>query len=81
KKIQMEMHPGARAETGKRSITYSFHRSLQDFAKAFTHAGLPLVRLEEWVSHRKSQTGPKAQAEDTARKEFPLFMCIECKKL
>lgn len=81
KKIQMEMHPGQKALTGKGSTTYSFHRSLQDFMKAFAGAGLGIVRLEEWISHRKSQKGPKAKAEDTARTEFPLFMCIECKKL
>lgn len=80
-KVLMEMHPGAKAFGKKGSTTYSFHRSLQDFAKAFSGAGFAMTRLEEWVSHKTSQKGPRSSAEDTARKEFPLFMCIECKKV
>lgn len=80
-KVPMEMHPGHKALTGKGSTTYSFHRSLQDFMKAFSSAGFGISRIEEWVSHKSSQKGPRAHAEDTARKEFPLFMCIECVKI
>lgn len=80
-KIPMEMRPGERAAGKSGSTTFSFHRSLQDFMKAFAGAGLGITRLEEWVSHKQSQKGPRASAEDMARKEFPLFMCIECKKV
>lgn len=80
-KVPMEMRPGARALGKKGSTTYSFHRSLQDFMKAFTGAGFAITRLEEWVSHKTSQKGPRSEAEDRARKEFPLFMCIECRKM
>ena len=61
--------------------TVSFHRPLQVYMKAFFKAGLLVRRLEEWTSHRKSLPGPKAQAEDASRKEFPLFMCIEVVKV
>lgn len=71
---KMDMHPGAR---GKKSFTYSYHRSLQDYVKALRGAGFTLTRLEEWVSHKTSEPGPRAKAENVARKEFPLFMCIE----
>jgi ubiquinone/menaquinone biosynthesis C-methylase UbiE len=80
-KIPMEMRPGAKATGKQGSTTYSFHRSLQDFTKAFANAGFAITRLEEWVSHKQSQKGPRAKSEDTARREFPLFMCIECKKV
>ena len=32
--------------------------------------------LEEWASHKISTSGPRAGAENTARKEIPLFMAI-----
>ena len=75
RRAEMDMHPG---RTGEKSVTYSFHRSLQDYMKAIRAAGLGIVRLEEWISHKVSEPGPRAKAENTARKEFPLFMTIEC---
>jgi SAM-dependent methyltransferase len=71
---KMDMHPGKR---GSKSFTYSFHRSLQDYMKAFRGAGFLVARLEEWISHKTSEQGPRAKAENSARKEFPLFMLIE----
>ena len=74
-KISVDMHPG-RARSAK---TISYHRSLQDFFKAMSSAGLAAARLEEWISHRQSQKGPRQKAEDAARREIPLFMCIEAR--
>jgi ubiquinone/menaquinone biosynthesis C-methylase UbiE len=71
---KMDMHPGRK---GGASFTYSFHRSLQDYMKAFRASGFAVVRLEEWISHKTSEPGPRAKAENVARKEFPLFMMIE----
>ncbi len=71
---KMDMHPGKR---GGKSFTYSYHRSLQDYMKALRSAGFAITRLEEWISHKTSEPGPKAKAENTARKEFPLFMLVE----
>lgn len=76
-KTYIDMHPGKRGS----EQTVSFHRSLQDFMKAMRPAGLAITRLEEWISHRKSEKGPRAKAEDTARKEIPLFMAIEARLL
>jgi ubiquinone/menaquinone biosynthesis C-methylase UbiE len=73
---KMDMHPGKRAS---KSFTYSYHHSLQDYMKALRGAGFAIVRLEEWISHKTSEPGPKAKAENTARKEFPLFMAIEAR--
>ena len=78
KKVTIDMHPG---KQGKKSVTYSFHRSLQEYMKVLRGAGFCMTRLEEWISHRASEQGPRAQAENTARKEFPLFMMIEVKSV
>lgn len=72
-KIAVDMHPGK----AKKSDTISYHRSLQDFFKALSGAGLCVTKLEEWISHKQSGKGPRQKAEDTARREIPLFMCIE----
>jgi len=42
--------------------------------KALHKAGFTLKILEEWNSHKKSEPGPRAKAEDRARKEIPLFL-------
>ena len=64
----------------KKVLTKSFHRSLQDYTKAFAKAGLCISKIEEWISHKQSQSGPRQKAEDVARKEIPIFMCLElCK--
>ncbi len=36
--------------------------------------GFAVTRLEEWISNKKSQKGPRVTAEDKARKEIPLFL-------
>ena len=64
----------------KKQFTYSFHHPLQVYFKAFYKSGLVVSRLEEWVSHKVSDKGARKAAEDKARKEIPLFMCIELKK-
>ncbi len=74
---QIDMAPGK----GTGESTLSFHRSLQDHVKALATAGFAITRLEEWISHKKSENGPRGPAEDVARKEFPLFLVVECIKL
>ena len=73
---KIDMTPGGK---GKHAFTYSFHRSLQDHAKALFGAGFFITRLEEWISHRVSEKGPRQAAEDRARKEFPLFLAVEAR--
>jgi ubiquinone/menaquinone biosynthesis C-methylase UbiE len=77
KKIGIDMHPGKTG--GEQTITY--HRPLQEFVKTLSKTGFAVSKLEEWISHKKSQSGPRQSAEDTARKEIPLFMMIEVQKL
>ncbi|MBU6141609.1 methyltransferase domain-containing protein [Patescibacteria group bacterium] len=72
-KVKIQMHPGDKPE----EHTISFHRPLQFYAKALRKHGFLISHMEEWTSHKQSQPGPRAAAEDRARKEFPLFLCIE----
>lgn len=77
-KIKIDMTPGSPSD---KKFTVSFHRPLQVYAKALSKNGLAITRLEEWVSHKESQSGPRKKAEDKARKEIPLFLCVETVKL
>lgn len=77
----IDMNPGAKDPKVKKEMTYSFHRSLQTYSKTLANAGFAIARIEEWVSHKESEKGPRKAAEDKARREIPLFMCLECKKL
>lgn len=76
-KVAMQMHPGSDPS----DITWSFHRPLQFYFKLFSKHGLAVNRLEEWVSHTKTPHGPRAMAENRARAEFPLFLCLEITKI
>lgn len=77
---EVDMTQGISDEKKKR-FTMTFHHPLQVYFKAFAKAGLSVTRLEEWVSHKTSDKGPRKLAEDVARKEIPLFMCLELKKI
>ena len=70
--IPIIMHPG-RPDS---ETTTSFHRSLQTLTGTGFSAGLRLAGMEEWYSHKESQPGPRAKAENRARKEFPLFLAL-----
>jgi ubiquinone/menaquinone biosynthesis C-methylase UbiE len=74
--VPIVMHPGQKQS----SSTLSYHRSLQDFFKALHKAHFAVSRLEEWISHRKSDRGGRQVAEDLARREIPLFLMLEARK-
>lgn len=76
-KNKIDMYPSRKE---KKIYTYSFHHSLQDYVKALSSSSFAVVKLEEWISHRKSEPGPRAKAEDVARKEIPIFMAFEAVK-
>ena len=65
----------------KSEKTISFHHPLQFYFKALEKAGFVVTRLEEWTSHKESEKGPRAGAENRARKEFPLFLFLEAVKV
>ncbi|MGE4169841.1 MAG: class I SAM-dependent methyltransferase [Candidatus Margulisiibacteriota bacterium] len=74
-KIPIDMTPGKTKST----LTWSFHRSLQDYCSVFAKNNLFIETLEEWASDKQSQ-GRHAQRENRARQEFPLFMAILLRK-
>lgn len=74
-KIEIDMHPGK----NNSEKTVSFHRPLQWYFKMLRKSGFGVVKCEEWISHREPTRGPRFAAEDRARKEFPLFLFLECK--
>ncbi len=78
--MEVDMTQGI-VDPKKKKFTLSFHHPLQVYFKAFFKAGLVVTRLEEWTSHKTSDTGPRKPAEDKARKEIPLFMCLELRKI
>ncbi len=74
--IEIDMHPGKMSS----EKTASFHRPLQWYFKALKSAGLTVSGMEEWISHKESTSGPRADAENRARKEIPLFLLLEITK-
>lgn len=77
-KIDIELNPH---KGGKKVTSTTFHRSLQWYMKSFKKNGFAITSIEEWISHKKSQPGTRQKAEDTARKEFPMFLALELKKV
>ncbi len=70
--IPILMHPGQEQSES----TLSFHKSLTDLMSCAFGAGFVLANFEEWHSDKQSQPGPRAQAENQARDEFPLFLAM-----
>lgn len=70
-------HPGK--DPGR--YTWSFHRPMGAYVKALRNAGLLVDALEEWSSHKVSTSGPRAGAENRARREIPLFLALRAVKV
>jgi hypothetical protein len=70
-------HPGQRDQT----YTWTFHRPIESYAKSLRNAGLLIDAMEEWPSHKTSTSGPRAAAENAARKEIPMFLAIRAIKI
>lgn len=75
------MNPGAVAKGKQPVTTQTFHRPIQAYVNAFARAGLLVDALEEWPSIRVSEPGPRAAAENRARREIPMFLAIRGVKL
>ncbi len=61
--------------------TPSFHHSVGDFVSMLTQAGFMIDAYEEWTSPAVSDSGPRAKAENVARREIPLFLAIRARLL
>lgn len=75
------MNPGRAAHGEEPVLTWTFHRPIQTYVRAFTEAGFLIEALEEWPSMRKSQPGPRAAEENRARREIPMFLGIRAVKV
>lgn len=75
-KVEIEMNPSKKGG----ATTVSFHRPLQYYFKTLANSGFAVTRLEEWLSHRESEVGPRKKAEDKARKEIPMFLFLDVLK-
>lgn len=75
--IPILMHPGQKNS----AATTSYHRSISFYIQSLTQAGFVVDTMEEWVSDRESQPGPRAKAENRARQEFPLFLAVRARKI
>jgi len=76
RKTPIVTHPGA----DPTQYTWTFHRPIEEYVKAMSRAGLMIDAMEEWPSHKISDSGPRAAAENVARKEIPLFLAIRAVK-
>ena len=70
-------HPG-QARSAK---TLSYHRPLSHYVNEMSSRGLAIIEMQELVSDRLSDSGPRAKAENRARREIPMFLLIKAVKI
>lgn len=74
--MPIQMHPGKAAHIK----TFSYHRPLSIYIRTLAKHGLVVDALEEWISNKASDSGPRARAENIARREIPLFLGLRAFK-
>ncbi len=77
RKTPIVAHPGSAPDV----YTWTFHKPVETFVKAARKAGMMIDALEEWPSHKTSEPGPRAAAENRARKEIPMFLALRAVKV
>lgn len=77
RKTPIVTHPGSAPD----QYTWTFHKPIGEYVRALRNAGLLVDAMEEWPSHKTSGPGPRAAAENLARKEIPMFMAIRAIKV
>jgi hypothetical protein len=77
RKSPIVTHPGKAPD----QYTWTFHRPIESYIKSMRQAGLLVDALEEWASHKTSTSGPRAHAENVARKEIPMFLALRAVKV
>ena len=76
RKAPIVARPGAEKDV----YTWTFHKPIEAYVKALRQAELLIDAIEEWPSHKVSTSGPRAGAENIARKEIPMFLAIRARK-
>ena len=77
RKSPIVTHPGKTPDV----YTWTFHKPIEAYVKALRNARLLIDALEEWPSHKTSGAGPRAAAENAARKEIPMFLALRAVKV
>ncbi len=77
RKTPIVTHPGSAPDV----YTWTFHKPIEAYVRALRGAGLLVDAIEEWPSHKTSEPGPRAAAENQARDEIPMFMAIRAVKI
>ncbi|MEM9372706.1 MAG: methyltransferase domain-containing protein [Planctomycetota bacterium] len=77
---EIVMNPGAVSSGATSITTTTHHRPIGAYVRATATAGLTIDAIEEWVSDRTSQAGPRANAENLSRAEIPMFLAIRAVK-
>jgi SAM-dependent methyltransferase len=77
RKSPIVARPGADPGT----YTWTFHKPIESYVKMLRNAGLLIDAIEEWPSHKTSTSGPRAHAENVARKEIPMFLAMRAVKV
>ena len=73
------MNPGGAAAGANTVITPTYLRPLGWYVARLVEAGFTVDAMEEWVSLRVSQPGPRAGEENRARGEIPLFLAVRAR--
>lgn len=74
--VPIVMNPGALAQGAEELTTTTHHRPIGRYVGALAAAGLLIDAVEEWASHRESIPGPRAEEENRARSEIPMFLAV-----
>lgn len=80
KTTDIVMNPGQVSSGIQAITTQTHHRPMSSYINSMAKAGFMIDAVEEWSSKRVSQPGPRANAENTARVEIPMFMAIRAVK-
>ncbi len=76
---EIVMNPGGTAAGANAVTTPTFLRPVGWYAARLVDAGFVIDAVEEWVSRRVSQPGPRADEENRARGEIPLFLAVRAR--
>jgi len=74
--VPMKVMPGKDAKT-----TRSFHRPISEYVNGLSARGLLVDRMDEVPGHKSTAAVSNTRAENTARKEIPLFLGLRARKL
>lgn len=77
---EIVMNPGKAAAGQNAVTTTTHHRPIGAYITALGRAGLLVDTMEEWSSRRSSEPGPRAEAENIARAEIPMFLTLRARK-